>query len=216
MKLERHLISDNFLETTLVGLIRKSDRLRAHVEHWDRMITGHADRSYAWIHGMIGKVVVEERQRRNREAMLQEHAQSQKTTAAPAATSSPATSVTPTATNKRERRPRGTGDGGSDDGRSTGSSVRLGDIEYKDRCCIRHLWKKCEETVENGGCRYGPHIKNAPEIIQKHSLYINMLAENGAPEHPKGKGKGKGRGKGKDKGKEAAPAEVETAPEPTP
>ena len=77
----------------------------------------------------------------------------------------------------------------------------MNNIEYKDRCCIRNLWHKCTEEVENGGCKFGPHTKAAPEVIQRHGLYVKMLAENGPPEKfkpddTKGKGKGKGKGRG--------------------
>ncbi len=58
----------------------------------------------------------------------------------------------------------------------------------------------------------------APECVKTHSLYVNMVAENGAPVKPKpdkGKGKSKGKAKGKGKGKDAAPAVLgEAAPEP--
>jgi hypothetical protein len=91
----------------------------------------------------------------------------------------------------------------------------LGDIEYKDRCCIRNLWQKCTETVENGGCKFGPHVKVAPDVIQRHSLYLKMVEENGAPKKGKEK-KGKGKGKGKDATPAAAGVELEAAAEPTP
>ena len=86
------------------------------------------------------------------------------------------------------------------------------DIAYKDRCCIRNLWCKCEEEVENGGCRYGPHTHIVPEVLLKHSYYVSMLAEHGTPTVKPAKGKGRGKGKSKDKGKAAAPAVIgETA-----
>ena len=118
---------------------------------------------------------------------------------------------TPAKPGRRERRRTEGGDDSSDGGKSDASAtVRLSSIEYKDRCCIRNCWKKCTEDVENGGCKFGPHLKNAPDLIKKHSLYVKMLAEHGPPEkfNPKGKGDGKGKDKGKRKGKEAAPAVV--------
>ena len=88
-------------------------------------------------------------------------------------------------------------------------------MDPKDRVCIRNLWKKCQEDVVDGGCKFGSHTKAAPEMLTHHTLYVNMLAEHGAPDTKahgdkgkgKGGGKGKGKGKGKNKGgKPAAPA----------
>jgi hypothetical protein len=226
MKIDRTLIPVEFLGSQLVEAIRKSDKLRTHVEHYDRQTQDHPDHSYAFIHKMLGKVVVEERQRKNKEHLLIDHAAARKRpTAAPAGVGVGAPNAkpetnTPAKPGRRERRRGGGEDGGeSDSAKSDNSSrVLLKDIEYKDRCCIRHLWQKCEETVENGGCKFGPHAKVAPEIIQRHSLYLKMVEENGAPPNAKGKGKGKGKGKkGKGKGKDAAPALAgEAAAEPTP
>ena len=56
--------------------------------------------------------------------------------------------------------------------------------------------------MENGGCKFGPHSEEAPDIIKRHSLYAYLLSENGAPA-----GGARGRkGKGTGKGKNAAPA----------
>ncbi len=82
------------------------------------------------------------------------------------------------------------------------------DIPYKDRCCIRHLWGKCEEDVENGGCRFGPHTHIVPEVLLTHSYYVSMLAEHGTPTAKPAKGKGRGKGKNKGKAKDAAPAVI--------
>jgi hypothetical protein len=170
---------------------------------------------------VLGKVVVEERQRKNKEHLLVDHAAARKRPpATPAAVqNAKPESETPAKPGRRERKRGGGGDGNdSDTAKSdTSSRIKLSEIEYKDRCCIRNLWQKCQETVENGGCKFGPHARVAPEIIQRHSLYLKMVEENGAP-NAKGKGKGKGKkGKGKGKGKDAAPAvAVEVAAESTP
>ena len=61
--------------------------------------------------------------------------------------------------------------------------------------------------MENGGCRFGPHADEAPDVVKGHPLYAIMLSENGAPGvNAKGAGKGKKGAKGKGKGKNAAPA----------
>jgi hypothetical protein len=199
MKIDRTLIPAEFLGSQLIEAIRGSEKLRTHVEHYDRQTQDHPDHSYAFIHRMLGKVVVEERQRKNKEHLLIDHAAARRRpTAAPASRG-------------------GSDDGGDGDSVKSDASVRvkLGDIEYKDRCCIRNLWQKCTETVENGGCKFGPHVKVAPEIIQRHSLYLKMVEENGAPKKGKEK-KGKGKGKGKDATPAAAGVELEAAAEPTP
>jgi hypothetical protein len=213
MRIDRTLIPPEFLASQLVEAIRKSDKLRTYVEHYDRQTQDHPDHSYAFIHRVLGKVVVEERQRKNKEHLLVDHAAARKRPpATPAAVqNAKPESETPAKPGRRERK-RGGGDDGnnSDAAKSdTSSRIKLSEIEYKDRCCIRNLWQKCQETVENGGCRFGPHAKVAPEIIQRHSLYLKMVEENGAP-NAKSKGKGKGKkGKGKGKGKDAAPAVAE-------
>ena len=93
----------------------------------------------------------------------------------------------------------------SDESDSTAPRVNLMKLEYQDRCCIRNLWHKCTETVENGGCRFGPHAKIAPEVVTQHALYKSMLTEHGTPDKPK-PDKSKGKGKGKGKNNPAAPA----------
>jgi hypothetical protein len=146
------------------------------------------------LHKMLSKVVVEKRQRRNKEQLIIEQAGSRRPPAAPA---TPGTAHAAT-------------DGNSSDGGSSSGRAKRGffkDVEYKDRCCIRHLWGKCTEEVENGGCRFGPHADEAPDVVKGHPLYAIMLSENGAPGvNAKGAGKGKKGAKGKGKGKNAAPA----------
>jgi hypothetical protein len=187
-----------FLELVLYNLLGKSHDMRGHLEHYDRQVDDHPDRSYAYLHKMLGKVVVEKRQRRNKEQLIIEQAGNRRPTAAPATPG-----ATPAAT-----------DGNNSDGSSSGGKAKRGvfkDVEYKDRCCIRHLWGKCAEVVANGGCRFGPHSEEAPDVVKGHPLYAIMLSENGAPGdnaigNPwqiKGAGKGK---KGRGKGKNAAPA----------
>jgi hypothetical protein len=225
MKVDRKLIPDEYLATQLVEAIRKSEKLRTYIEHYDRQQKSHPDHTYAFLHDNIRKVVIEERQRKNKEQLMVEHASARKKpTATPAVHNATSSADAPAKPGRRERRKPEGGDNGSDSGKSDASTtVRLSSIEYKDRCCIRHLWKKCTEDVENGGCKFGPHLKKAPEIITQHSLYARMLTEHGPPDKfkPDGKGKGKGKdgGKGKRKGKEAAPAIIGDAaadPQPAP
>jgi hypothetical protein len=187
---------ERFLELMLYGLLGKSHEMRGHLEHYDRQVEDHPDRSYAYLHKMLGKVVVEKRQRRNREQLIVDQAGShRRTTAAPA---------TPGAT-------PAAAEGYSSDGGSSGGKAKrvlFKDLEYKDRCCIRHLWGKCNEEVENGGCKFGPHSEEAPEVVKGHPLYAIMISENGTPVGKvKGAAKGrKGKDKGRGKGKNAAPA----------
>jgi hypothetical protein len=153
---------------------------------------------------------LEKRHRLNKEALLVDHSASQRGRPPAAAVTTP----DPTPNLKGKGKTKGKGRGGSEDNASDseGSDVasvkkiRLIDIAYQDRCCILNLWSKCEEDVENGGCRFGPHTSTVPDIMKKHSFYISTLAENGTPPVAPAKGKGRGRGKGKGKNKDVAPA----------
>jgi len=168
---------------------------------------------------MIDKIIVENRQRRNTEALVIEASGQggrKGTHAALAATPTP--EAAPNARNPRKARHNDEGDSSDNSDTSTESDKsRLRKLEWKDRCCIRHLWGQCREETDGGGCRFGPHIKHAPELTKTHKLYLALLAENGAPEEhkPQGgqKGKGKDKGKGKGKGKDAAPAVAADAAE---
>jgi len=221
MRIDRRLLDDKFLETRFVEIIRKSEDLRTYVEHYDRQLSEHPDRSYRFLHDMIRKVIVEKRQRRNKDALLQEHAATRKRPpTTPAFTPNAPTGAGDAAVQSGGRRlqPKSGSDSGGSDSDSNSDArknatprVNLANVNYEDRCCIRHLWQKCTETVEDGGCKFGPHSKVAPEIVTRHSLYVNMVAEHGTPEEykPKAKGKGKDKGKGKGKSKAAAPAVAE-------
>ena len=54
------------LEDTMVSIIRKSEMVRTHNEYDDRLLRTHPDRCYRFILEMLRKVVVEERQRKNK------------------------------------------------------------------------------------------------------------------------------------------------------
>jgi hypothetical protein len=199
----------------MVGVIRKSEDLKIYVDYYDRQFEDSPDRNYAYLHKTIEKVVLEKRQRLNKEALLVDHSAQRRSRPQVAAVLTPDPS-----TSAQKGKPKGKGRGRSggdyDSDNSSDSdrapSVRLFDIKYEDRCCIRNLWLKCTEDVEDGGCKFGPHVPVAPECVKGHHLYVSMEAENGTPAKPKpGKGKAKGKGKGKD----VAPAVLgEAAPEP--
>ena len=140
-------LDDNFLEEVLLGVIRKSDDLKIHIDYYDRQFADHPDRSYAYPHTTIAKVILEKRHRINKEALLADHSASQRRRPPTVAAATP--DPTPTQkdkVDKREGKGRGCGGGSdataSDGGSSHGGSerVRLIDIPYKERCCIRNLW----------------------------------------------------------------------------
>ena len=55
MSADSGTISDKLLEQTLVELLRKSEKLRTYVERYDRQLAAHRDRSYKYLHNMVGK-----------------------------------------------------------------------------------------------------------------------------------------------------------------
>jgi hypothetical protein len=207
-------LDQRFLEETLVGVIRKSDELKIYIDYYDRQFDDAPDRSYAYLHRTIAHVVLEKRRRLNKEALLVDHSASRRSRP-PAAAAATTPDPTPAHKGKGKGKGKGQVDNGDKDsdtnsdfsGWRSDGGVRLIDMAYKDRCCIRNLWSMCEETVDGAGCRYGPHTPVVPECMKEHAYYLSMLADNGPPtlaahEAPKPKGKGKGKGKGKD----AAPA----------
>ncbi len=198
-------LDQKFLEENLLGVIRKSDDLKTYIDYYGRQFDDHPDRSYAYLHKTIARVVLEKRHRVNKEALLVDHSASQRRRPPTVAAVTP----DPTSTQKgkgEKGKGKGKGRGGgsdataSDGGSSDGGSERVSliYIPYNERCCIRNLWLKCEGDVKDGGCRYGPHTHIVPDVLLKHSYYLGMLEENGTPT-VKAKGKqDKGRGKGKD------------------
>ncbi len=203
-------LDQKFLEEVMIGVIRKSEDLKIYVDYYDRQFKDSPDRNYAYLHKTIAKVVLEKRQRLNKEALLVDHSAQRRGRPQVAAVLTPDPN---TSTQKGKTKGKGKGrGGGGNDSDSSGSDtpkVRLFDIKYEDCCCIRNLWLKCTEDVENGGCKFGPHVPVAPECVKTHPLYVNMIAENGTPAKPKpdkGKGKSKGKAKGKGKGKDVSPA----------
>ena len=227
-------LDEKFLEELLLGGIRKSERLKNYLDYYDRCLLDHLGRCYKYLHNTLGKVVIEDRQRKHKESLLSDvHAGRKKTQPVAAVTPTPnartgGENATRSGTGGGRQRRREPGDSASDHGGSESggeNSTNFRALERKDRCCIRNLWGKCDlEWTDALGCSFGPHTKVCPEPLTKLRLYENMLAEHGPPTlAPADKGKGKGKGKGKDKGKgkgkgkppaPAVAAEAAAAPQP--
>ena len=58
------------MEHVFGRLLKTSDVLRSHVQHYDRMHEDHADRSYRFLNDMVDKAINEERHRKNQEALI--------------------------------------------------------------------------------------------------------------------------------------------------
>ena len=56
------------------------------------------------------------------------------------------------------------------------------DIPEDSRCCIKHLWGRCQDPEK---CEFGPHLDKPTEAIKMHRLYIIMQKEHGEPTGPK-------------------------------
>ncbi len=196
------MLNDKFLEDILSRILRNSDLMRTHIEYYDRQLQDHPDRCYTFLYGMLKKVSEEKQQRKNKEQWLADGSVGKKvrTPANPVITPVPTRTHAPAPDpvgNRQQRRRDREGDSGSEGG----ADRPRGGPAWKDRCCIRNLWHKCEETVVDGSCSYGPHTRVVPEMLLTIPLYVKLLAEHGAPLDTKMAGdKGKGKGKGKDKG----------------
>ena len=66
-------LDQKFLEEVMIGVIRKSEDLKIYVDYYDRQFKDSPDRNYAYLHKTIAKVVLEKRQRLNKEALLVDH-----------------------------------------------------------------------------------------------------------------------------------------------
>ena len=116
-----NIISAKLLEHTLVVLLRRSDKLRTYVERYDRQLVEHPDRSYKYLHDMLGKVVVEERQRCNKEILLIEYSSQRKKPPAAAVLTPGMSDATSNPKGKGKNKGKGRGGGGGGDGDSSDS-----------------------------------------------------------------------------------------------
>ena len=65
----RFPLSPEQLEEIYLPKIRGSELLRAHVEHYDRLVGGHPDRCYRFLSTMTDKTIRDTRQRLNQDAL---------------------------------------------------------------------------------------------------------------------------------------------------
>ena len=201
----RSPISDRDLEGILVTKLRGSELLAPHLVYYDRLPRGHADRSYAWVSQLIDTIVESEREKRNTESLIldvsgkeQPAAQNRKQ-AMPATTTtdqqpqqqqtqqppqqqtaSGGYATTPTGGRKGRQARGNTSPSSSAQNSPSGTPRAMKGITASDRCCIKHLWGKCQM---GDNCKYGPHrtFDVVPESIQNHTFYKTLSREHGPP-----------------------------------
>ena len=199
----RHLrspIGEQDLEEILVSKVRHSEILKPHLDYYDRLPSGHPDKTYFWVSQLIDTLVDKERQRHNKESLVldasgkeQMPRQPRKALAAQRGQDQGPGSGgesrdpgqgggSPGQAGGRRSKNQGAGTATPGGGSPRAEGKTLKELPEGSRCCIKHLWGRCK-TPET--CLHGPHLDKPTDGIRQHGLYLAMVKEHGEPTGPK-------------------------------
>jgi len=173
---QKRPLDDDQLEDIYLSNIGKSEVLRPHVEHYDRCDDDRADHSFQFLGRITDKVIRNQRQRRNTEALVAAAgADTPRKHALPATTPDDGHIASggdaPTGAKSK-------GKGGKGDG-SNGSPSRGSQTPAADRVCPWHLLGICREahTVKNGECcKSGLRKQTASNKDKGHPFFLKLKA----------------------------------------
>ena len=211
----RHLVTkltDKDKQGILVKKIRKSEKLRTHLDHYDRCPEDHPDHSYDWVSQLIDKLVSDDRKRRNNESLVlaasgKQQPPPSKKPGAPGATR-------PGAPGTQDGKGKGKGKGkedkgkkqsgsDSDAGSASGSESGTGpyarsldefdgtlikDVPQDQLCCLTNVWGLCRRA----NCKH-EHIEDGTPAMRETKNYKRLLAFYGNPRKYKNKAKAKAK-----------------------
>ena len=223
----RHCItklSDKDKQGILVKKLRKSDRLKPHLEYYDRCHDGHADKSYQFVSDLMDQMVMDDRKRRNNESLVRAASgKDQQPPRKPQATPGPkstAPGVTPDpkkgkkgdGKDKKKGKPGSSSGSDSESGGSASDTnnpfarplsefkgTDIAEVPAEQLCCLHHCWGICKRGEK---CKHN-HLDKCTAAMRGTKSYARLLAFYGDPVAHKAKLLARAKAKAK-----AAPAQV--------
>ena len=194
-------LSDRDKEGILVAKLRKSEELKPHLEYYDRMPEGHADRSFTWVSQLIDQVIADKRRRRNTESLILDASGKPQTPKKPTApgpkkepkapppkSGNPGGGGNPSGPATKSPKKEGKGSGKSDKDKAAEKAAwdEFKKIPESDRCCLYYLWKDAKgfsRCNRGESCPHGHKSTPSKAVMGSkiYAIYAERYGERNGP-----------------------------------